>query len=1004
MSTTPEILQYIDDLLGGGSPLVDKPEHKVVLDAIANSFLNKTTDANLLGLYQHDPLRSYLKDQGVFKDGELWKANQNITPEAWNIAKWDQITGTTSVSDYNISDWEPDFPGGSGNGYSQGQQAVRDERIWSSDSDSNTQDPLVSGWTELSASAGAYGVDWLVGLYKQFDTVTNPTDRKLYYLDVPTPSGGYTSSDLDAEIIAGDWLAVPANGIISGAVNNTIRFNSSGLQEESSILQNDGTDITITGITKATKGVEVASATETQALKDVDGDALISFYSNGTIEVSTDNGAFNYGYMSLSPTDAIFGIGDGLSTHTCMYLTPLDYFLQVNDVETLIVAPYDYLTEDIDTGNTIISARYSQSNGDIYNNSVIAAGTGQIITEDNALFTQRLIVDEHAKSLNDPTLDLDWGVFSYATKGFVEAQIGANDTLAEILSNGNVSGANDVYIDEFQKLSTPSVEFRSSEDSSIITDADSNIRFLVDPIFDDLYITNDIGGFGDAAYIYMFDIETWVGYKEGVGYSSLWDETSYILYSEDSGQDIIASTRSAYTTANNDAENTAISARDGNLNGHLYLNSVIAAGTSQTITEDNTLFTQRAIIDEHLKFLNDPSLDLAYGLKSTITEEILDKRLGLGVNVEYIATAADLPAAVGGVITLESKTYVITNGVDLSGDRIVCPTDNCAIKGLANNLCTLKSTGLTVSPLITANRTLILENITIEAETAFAFDGTGGSNVLFFADNLNLLNCDSIGTFEVFEDFVVNRIAFINSGGITFDGAINTIEFDNCLFNNKAGATAITVPATANISTRLRVSSSLFSVLATSTGLNVSASATIGTQSYILHLVDFSGAGTYITGLSSSDNESYFVDSIGIDNSSEIGGYYMNDNATATTIATVDTPVKAAGTTTALGVNQKFTHASNKLTYDGALQRTFKISATTSVTSGNSNQIKVYIAKNGTVLNESVGKGTTGGAGRAENIVSQTAVSLSSTDYIEIFVENDTLNDITVTDLNVLID
>ena len=131
--------------------------------------------------------------------------------------------------------------------------------------------------------------------------------------------------------------------------------------------------------------------------------------------------------------------------------------------------------------------------------------------------------------------------------------------------------------------------------------------------------------------------------------------------------------------------------------------------------------------------------------------------------------------------------------------------------------------------------------------------------------------------------------------------------------------------------------------------------------------VNFSGGGTYLAGVDSSDNKALFQNNVGINNSADVSQYYMNGNATATTIATIGTEVKVAGTTTSSSVTQKFTNTDNRATYIGALTRFFKVSATLSLTSGNGHQIGVYVGKNGTILSDSEIYGTTNAGGRAEN-------------------------------------
>jgi len=62
------------------------------------------------------------------------------------------------------------------------------------------------------------------------------------------------------------------------------------------------------------------------------------------------------------------------------------------------------------------------------------------------------------------------------------------------------------------------------------------------------------------------------------------------------------------------------------------------------------------------------------------------------------------------------------------------------------------------------------------------------------------------------------------------------------------------------------------------------------------------------------------------------------------------------------------------------------------------------IYKNGVITTPSRSKGTTTGVGKAENIVSHDILELSTNDYVEAFITNNTgTTNITVEDLNVTI-
>ena len=394
--------------------------------------------------------------------------------------------------------------------------------------------------------------------------------------------------------------------------------------------------------------------------------------------------------------------------------------------------------------------------------------------------------------------------------------------------------------------------------------------------------------------------------------------------------------------------------------------------------------------------------DFLHGDGSSITN------ISAGSEVIYVNTASDFPSPSAGVITLEAgKTYIINTDIDLSGDRLVCPAESVMIAGRNSETCSLTSTGLSASTaLITATRTLVIQNLTVkDVGTAFAINGSGGTNVALDWQAFNLSNVTTIGTIQNIDNNIWTNCAILDSGGLTYTGNVNTVAFSSSIISTKSGTTAVTLDASCVVGRRFRIIyTAVVAGAPSATGVNVSASATVPVERYILDTVNFAGGGTFITGLDHTDNETLFVNCIGITNSREIANYYMNGNATSTTISAANTEVKAAGTTTSNSVTQKFTNTDNRATYNGAISRFFKCTATLSVESGNNQQIGVYIAKNGSVIGSTEVYGTTSGNGRAENIVAQGLFELQENDYVEVWVENATSStDITVTDLNLII-
>jgi len=372
-------------------------------------------------------------------------------------------------------------------------------------------------------------------------------------------------------------------------------------------------------------------------------------------------------------------------------------------------------------------------------------------------------------------------------------------------------------------------------------------------------------------------------------------------------------------------------------------------------------------------------------------------------NIVFVASKSDLPTAVSGVITLQdSITYFITTTVDLTGDRLVGGQNTSIIGGSSEN-CYLKSTGLSSSTaLITSQYSLPLRNVSFTHGKVLDLDGDGVNTALDWF-GINFVNCATIGTIKDYSNFVMGDSAFLNSSGMSFDGTIGTIAFGNCLFDCTSGGTAITILSTATISRRFRIIYSSFVTLSGETSINFSTSASVGNERYILDTVNFSGGGTYITGVDQTSNKSLFTNCVGIQNTTTRGFYYMVNNTTDTPIGVpnVNTWVKALGTTTADSNNSKFTHTNNRLTYTGAFNTSFLVSVNTAVRAGASNQnISIGIAKNGTILASSEMTIRTSTSNQEHPGSTQYQIDLVTNDYVELFVKNNQSTDVRVSDLN----
>ena len=130
------------------------------------------------------------------------------------------------------------------------------------------------------------------------------------------------------------------------------------------------------------------------------------------------------------------------------------------------------------------------------------------------------------------------------------------------------------------------------------------------------------------------------------------------------------------------------------------------------------------------------------------------------------------------------------------------------------------------------------------------------------------------------------------------------------------------------------------------------------------------------------------------------GQVTMQGNATATTIATQGTPVKVAGTWVVQTESNFTGNTTGRLTYNGST--TEVVSASVSITfshaAGGTDNLAVYIAKNGSVITASKLTRAVTGSARG-NVGTFFNVSMATSDYLEVFVANDSdINNITVVD------
>lgn len=364
-------------------------------------------------------------------------------------------------------------------------------------------------------------------------------------------------------------------------------------------------------------------------------------------------------------------------------------------------------------------------------------------------------------------------------------------------------------------------------------------------------------------------------------------------------------------------------------------------------------------------------------------------------NINFIYSVNDFTDAVSSVITLEDNiTYFICKEVDLNGSRLVCGQNTTIIGGSSEN-CSLTSTGLGATDyLISSDYTLPIRDITIKDVTYGVGINIGGGAAQPIAldwTGVNFSGCLFNVVCGTIDNFIFSKGAILDGGKIVFSGTVGTIGIDNSIFvGNGSAESLIELTSSCVISRRFRIIYSSFVATSSTVAIDVNASATVPTESYILDTVNFSGGGTYLTGVTHTSNKALFINSKGITNTAVNGQLYMQGNATSTTITVQNTFYKVAGTTTASSDNAKFSHSNNRLTCDAVISRKYLIQCTLSFTSGNANvcEFGFYDSQLSAVRTPSRTKSTANSSGRAENVTFGCVLNMKVNDYLEIHCTN----------------
>lgn len=382
--------------------------------------------------------------------------------------------------------------------------------------------------------------------------------------------------------------------------------------------------------------------------------------------------------------------------------------------------------------------------------------------------------------------------------------------------------------------------------------------------------------------------------------------------------------------------------------------------------------------------------------------------LGAMGRVVRINSAADFPDPSGGIITLdESLSYFIEGNITVADSIDINDSTIFSVNRPDADLTYTDTTG----SLFVGSEGGTIRSVELSAPngTASIFNiDNSGEDKIFSLIDCRLQNSVSLGVLQGFLGLRISSTSCIaNADGMTITDPGGTVEITGLIMAESTLGTQLKLMGDIP---RLQLQGGRFSPASGQIGLDITGVTSIGPNSISGGL--WNGVGASVNGLDANLHFPVGWQATGtglrisIDALSSGQMAFLATNATVTPTV-LDTPIKVVGTTTEnLAAALRFTHTNGRLTYVGDETIDIAVSCTASVIASSNNQnFSMYIAKNGTELNETKSSGRVGSSASDEVPLPLHGKPVMTTnDFIEVFIENTSGTiDLTVTQFNLII-
>jgi len=368
-------------------------------------------------------------------------------------------------------------------------------------------------------------------------------------------------------------------------------------------------------------------------------------------------------------------------------------------------------------------------------------------------------------------------------------------------------------------------------------------------------------------------------------------------------------------------------------------------------------------------------------------------------NFVLVKSASDLPAPVSGVITLVAGTLYEINGTVTLSDMI--NLNGCSVQGDDGGNDKIIYTGS--AEMFTGAGAGNISYLTLTAASGKVFNiNAGGQNKNIIVQNCFIVGSNSVGSIQGVGGsvFFATVAYFYNSNGITFQN-VNNVLLNNTLWDLSNSNIYEKFIGAFNV-VQILGGDRLVNSANSATAIHISGITSIVSGS--IKVVMFVGSGTYVSG---SFSNAWEVEASGVNTEKDdvsAGNLYISSAAT-TVISATGVPVKVSGTTTAANLFRVSSPLNNRLTYAGSKTKRFQVICSLTATQvSTSKYFSFYIAKNGVIMPESRQEVKILTSSDQGPLTLSCTVPLAPSDYIEVWVENETSStDLTVQTMNLSI-